>query len=67
VVSAGLLALLLLFAVRLVSAHGTDAVLNVRLLGVSIGRLFELACLAWVMWGALFSLRRPFANPKPYL
>lgn len=64
-VSAGLLALLMLFAVRLVSAHGTDAVLNVRLLGVSIGRLFELACLSWVMWGALCSLRRPFANPKP--
>ncbi len=65
-VSAGLLALLMLFAVRLVSAHGTDAVLNVRLLGMSIGRLFELACLAWVMWGALSSLRRPFSNPKLY-
>ncbi|OQW86163.1 MAG: hypothetical protein BWK72_18595 [Rhodoferax ferrireducens] len=65
-VSAGLLALLMLFAVRLVSAHGTDAVLDVRLLGVSIGRLFELACLACVMWGALCSLRWPFANPKPY-
>lgn len=65
-VSAGLLALLMLFAVRLVSAHGTDAVLNVRLLGVSIGRLIELACLAWVMWGALSSLSRPFANPKLY-
>lgn len=66
-VNAGLLALLMLFAVRLVSAHGTDAVLNVRPLGVSIGRWFELACLARVMWGASFSLRRPFANPKPHL
>lgn len=72
-VSAGLLALLMLFAVRLVSAHGTDAVLNVRLLGVSMGRLFELAGLFWVMWGAWCSLRQPFAtshlnakpNPKP--
>ena len=66
-VSAGLLALLMLFSVRLVSAHGTDAVLNVRLVGASIGRLFELVCIAWVMRGALCSLRRPFANPKPYL
>lgn len=63
--SAGLLALLMLFAVRLVSAHGTDAVLNVRLLGVSMGRLLELAFLAWVMWGAAFSTRRPLANPQP--
>ena len=66
-VSAALLALLMLFAVRLVSAHGTDAVLNVRLLGVSIGRLFELAGIASVVWGALFSLHRPLANPKRYL
>ena len=65
-VSGGLLALMLLLAVRLVSAHGTDSVLNVRLLGVSIGRFFELAGIAWVMWGALSCLRLPFVKSKPY-
>lgn len=53
VVSAGLLALLLLLGVRMVSAHGTDAVVHARYLGLSIGRLFELAGIAWVMLGAL--------------
>lgn len=65
--SAGLLALLLLFVVRLVSAHGTDAVLNARLVGIAVGRFFELAGLAWVMWGAWCSLRQPWANPNPKL
>lgn len=64
-VSAGLLALMLLFVVRLVSAHGTDAVLSMRLFGLSIGRWFEMACITSVMWGALRSLRRPWANPQP--
>lgn len=66
-VRAGLLALLVLFAVRLVSAHGTDAVLNVRLLGVSVGRWFELAGLVWVIRGALSSLYRPILIPQPHL
>jgi len=64
-VSAGLLALLLLLAVRMVSAHGTDAVLNVRLAGISMGRFFELAGLAWVIWGAWCSMRQPWVMFNP--
>ncbi len=65
-VSAGLIALLLLLAVRTVSAHGTDAVMNSRYLGLSVGRLFELAGIGWVMWGALRNLHLPWVNPETY-
>ena len=65
-VGAGLLALLVLLAVRTVSAHGTDAVVNVRYLGLSLGRFFELTALAWVMLGALRSLHRPWVHPTSY-
>lgn len=63
-VSAGLLALLLLLCVRTVSAHGTDVVINVRLAGFSMGRFLELACLGWVIVGALRSLYLPSAAPE---
>lgn len=65
-VSVGLITLLLLLAVRTVSAHGTDAVINSRYLGMSVGRLFELAGIGWVMWGALRNLYLPWVNPEPY-
>jgi hypothetical protein len=64
VVSLGLLALLLLLAVRTVSAHGTDAVIYARFVGISMGRFFELTGIALVMSGALRSLFQPWANLK---
>jgi hypothetical protein len=56
-VTFGLAALLLLFALRVVSAHGTDALLNWRLIGLSVGRLLELAGIGLVVHGARRSLR----------
>lgn len=64
--SAGLITLLFLLAVRTVSAHGTDAVMSARYLGLSFGRLFELTGIGLVMWGALRNLQLPWANPEPY-
>lgn len=64
-VLAGLHVLVFLFGVRMVSAHGTDAVLNARMAGLSIGRLCELAGIASVMVGAWRSLRQPGAHLKP--
>ncbi|MCF8211415.1 MAG: hypothetical protein K9K38_18730 [Rhodoferax sp.] len=51
-VALGLTVLLALFAVRAISAHGTDAMLNVRLAGMSVGRLIELTGIALVLHGA---------------
>lgn len=65
-VGAGLLALLVLLAVRTVSAHGTDALVNARYLGLSLGRLFELSGLVWVILGARRSLHQPWATPTPF-
>ncbi len=56
-VAAGLAALLLLFAVRVVSAHGTDQVLNLHLAGVSVGRLLEFTGIGLVIHGARNCLR----------
>jgi hypothetical protein len=56
-VAFGLIALLLLLFVRTVSAHGTDAVLELRLVGVSIGRWLEFAGIGLVAQGALRCLR----------
>lgn len=53
----GLTLVLLVFVLRLVSAHGFDALLNLRLLGLSLGRLTELAGLGLVMHGCLRCLR----------
>ncbi len=53
----GLIALLILLAVRTVSAHGTDAILNLRLVGVSFGRLLEFAGIGLVLHGASRCLR----------
>jgi len=53
----GLAALLILFALRLVSAHGTDTLLNWRLAAISVGRLLELAGIGLVVHGAWRSLR----------
>jgi hypothetical protein len=56
-VAVGLAALLLLFLTRMVSAHNTDLVLNLRLAGVSIGRLLEFAAIGLVIQGARNCLR----------
>lgn len=53
----GLTLVLLVFVLRLVSAHGTDALLNLRLVGLSMGRLAELAGLGLVVHGSLRCLR----------
>ncbi len=53
----GLVVLLLLLALRTVSAHGTDAILNLYLAGVSVGRWIELGGLALILHGALHCLR----------
>jgi len=53
----GMAALLLLLALRTVSAHVTDAALNFRMVGASVGRLVEFAALALVIHGTLRSLR----------
>jgi len=47
----GLVALLLLTMLRAVSAHATDAVLNLRLAGLSVGRVVELIGIGLVWWG----------------
>jgi len=51
--------LLLLLAARGVSAHGTDALLNLRVSGVSAARMLECAGLALVAMGALRDPDRP--------
>ena len=56
-VALGLTALVIVLLVRTVSAHGTDAVMNYHVLGISLGRLFELACIGFVLHGALGCLR----------
>ena len=56
-VTFGLAALLLLFALRVVSAHGTDTLLNWRLAAISVGRLLEFAGIGLVVHGARRSLR----------
>ncbi len=56
-VAFGLALLLLLLAVRTVSAHGTDAIINLHLAGVSVGRWLELGGLALILRGALHCLR----------
>ncbi len=57
-VAFGMILLLMLLAVRTVSAHGTDAIINLHFAGVSVGRWFELAGLALICQGALSCLRR---------
>jgi hypothetical protein len=56
-VALGLTALVILLLVRTVSAHGTDAVMNHHVAGISLGRLFELAGIGFVLHGALSCLR----------
>lgn len=53
----GLTLVLLVFVLRLVSAHGTDALLNLRLIGLSLGRLLEFSGLGLVMHGSWRCLR----------
>jgi len=53
----GLTAALLLFALRAVSAHWTDQVLNLHLAGIPVGRLLELIALGVVVRGARQCLR----------
>jgi hypothetical protein len=56
-VAMGLALVLIIVSVRTVSAHGTDAILNLRLAGISFGRLLEFAGIGLVMHGALKCLR----------
>ena len=56
-VALGLTALVIILLIRTVSAHGTDAVLNHHVVGVSLGRLFEFAGIGLVLHGALDCLR----------
>ena len=53
----GLALLLLLLLLRTVSAHGTDAVLNLDLLGFSLARCLELGALGMVLLGTRRGLR----------
>jgi len=53
----GVALLLLLVPLRAVSAHGTDALLGQRLLGLSLGRLCELAGLGLVLMSTWRSLQ----------
>ncbi len=53
----GLIALVIILLVRTVSAHGTDAVLNLHVAGISLGRFFEFAGISLVLHGALSCLR----------
>jgi hypothetical protein len=57
-VALGLTLLLALLALRTVSVHGIDAIINVRLAGVSFGRLMEFVGIGLVLLGALRCLRR---------
>jgi len=56
-VALGLSLVLLLLLLRTVSAHGTDAVLNLDVLGYSLGRWLELGALGLVLLGSLRGLR----------
>lgn len=56
-VSVGLTVLLVIVLLRGISAHGTDSVLNYRVIGMSLGRWFECSGLGWVMHGAWRCLR----------
>lgn len=56
-VALGLALVLLLLLLRMVSAHGTDALLNLGLLGFSLGRWLELCSLGLVLLGAWRGLR----------
>jgi hypothetical protein len=53
----GIGALLGLEFLRIVSAHHTDAVLNLRIAGLSMGRLTELAALVAIVIGARLQQR----------
>lgn len=53
----GVLTLGLLFVVRMVSAHETDALMALRLLGISAGRWLEFSALLWLLYRAGRSLR----------
>lgn len=53
----GLAALLTLLAIRTVSAHGTDAVINLRMAGISAGRMMEFAGIGLVALGSMRCLR----------
>lgn len=57
-VALGLTLLLALLALRTVSVHGIDAIINLRLAGVSFGRLMEFVGIGLVLQGALRCLRR---------
>lgn len=53
----GLVVLMLISAMRLVSAHATDQVLSFSLAGISVGRLLEFAAISMVALAARQGLR----------
>jgi hypothetical protein len=56
-VALGLTLLLALLALRTVSVHGIDAIINLRVVGVSVGRWLEFAGIGLVLRAAFQSLR----------
>ncbi|MFZ4478380.1 MAG: hypothetical protein ACOYNZ_00655 [Rhodoferax sp.] len=56
-VALGLTLLLTLLALRTVSVHGVDAVINLRIVGVSVGRWLEFVGIGLVLRGAFQYLR----------
>jgi len=56
-VAMGLTLLLALLALRTVSVHGIDAIINLRVVGVSVGRWLEFAGIGLVLRAAFQSLR----------
>lgn len=56
-VALGMSALVALLLTRVISAHATDAVINQRMLGISAGRLLELAAISMVLFGSLRQMR----------
>jgi uncharacterized membrane protein len=53
----GVMVMLLIAMLRTVSVHHVDSVLNFHVLGISIGRLFELMSLISIIAGAWYKLR----------
>lgn len=56
-VSVGVTVLMVIVLLRIISAHGSDFVMNYRVVGISLGRFFEFCGLGWVVQGAWRCLR----------
>jgi hypothetical protein len=53
-----LIALSMILVARVISAHATDAILDFRLSGFSVGRLLDMASICLVAHGATLRLRQ---------